>query len=271
MTTLATTELKKWWVTIETGLDRHLAYKLNFLLQIIGPALVFYFIKFQLWQTIYAGHPTGVIGGYDLTTMLSYQSYILVVMLISQGFTSANLSEEIRLGKISTYLVYPFAFWKHHLCVFLAFELIQLAVAAATLTGLHSLSVIDLAASGQLLIGIVYCIAVALCWFTIQFLLGIFGFWLEETWVLRVLLVTIGNFLSGAIIPLDLYPSWLQGALTYLPFPYLTYVPVKIMMGQYEGSIAFALGIIAVWTAIAAILARWVWSRGVKLYTAAGM
>lgn len=264
-------ELHKWLVTIEAGLNLHLAFKMNFLLQIIGPSLVFYFIKFQLWQAIFASHPTGTIGNYDLETMLSYQSLMLIVALVAQGYNSANLSEEIRLGKISTYLIYPFSFLKHHIAVFLSFEIIQLAIAAVTISLLVGLKIVPLPGLGDLLMGTGYCLAVALCWFTVQYLMGIFGFWLEETWVLRVMFITVGNFLSGAIIPLDLYPLWLQEALVYLPFPYLTYVPVKIMMGQYEGSLAFALLMILVWTGLFLGLSQYVWRKGVRLYTAAGM
>lgn len=267
-------ELLKWRTTIETGLGRHLAFKMNFALQIIGPALVFYFIKFQLWQAIFDSHPTGHIGPYDLQTMLDYQSFMLIVTLIAQGYSSTNLSEEIRLGKISTYLIYPFSFWKHHFCVFAAFEFIQLVIATITIGILSYSGIIDIATVADLshiAIGMVYGIAVAMCWFSIQFLLGIFGFWLEETWVLRVLFITVGNFLSGAIIPLDLYPEWLQSSLTYTPFPYLTYVPVKILMGQYEGSVGFAFAIVGFWTVVTTLAGRFVWQRGVRLYTAAGM
>lgn len=264
-------ELSKWLVTIEIGLNRNLAFKTNFLMQIIGPTLVFYFIKFQLWQAIFADHPTGMIGSYDLATMLNYQSLMLIVALVGQGYTNANLAEEIRMGKISTYLIYPFSFWKHHFGVFLAFEGIQLAIATITIALLIGLGIITVPSLAALAAGLGYCLVVAICWYAVQFLLGIFGFWLDETWVLRAIFLTVGNFLSGAIIPLDLYPAWLQQILVYSPFPYLTYVPVKVLMGQYDGSLLFALGMVVIWTGIFAGLAHLVWRKGVRLYTAAGM
>lgn len=268
---MSAAELQKWRVTIETGINRHMAFKMNFILQILGPTLVFYFIKFQLWKAIFASHPTGTIGGYDLAAMLNYQSLMLIVGLVGQCYTNANLAEEIRLGKISTYLIYPFKFWQHHFGVFLAFQTIQLVIAAATILALTAFGIITIGSLASFAGGIGYCLVVAVCWFTVQFLLGIFSFWLEETWVLRVMFITLASFLSGGIIPLDLYPAWLQDVLVYTPFPYLTYVPVKILMGQYEGSMAFALAVIAVWTGILALLAGYVWQKGVRLYTAAGM
>ena len=42
-----------------------------------------------------------------------------------------------------------------------------------------------------------------------QYIIGILAFWLDETWVMRVLVGLIAQFLSGSILPLEFYPSWL--------------------------------------------------------------
>jgi ABC-2 type transport system permease protein len=46
-------ELKKWLATIRISWSRQLAYKLNFLLLVIGPTLVFFFVKYNLWRSIF--------------------------------------------------------------------------------------------------------------------------------------------------------------------------------------------------------------------------
>jgi len=73
------------------------------------------------------------------------------------------------------------------------------------------------------------------------------------------------------VIPLELYPEAVQLALNWTPFPYITFVPVKIFMGTYEGAIGMAALILSVWTLAAGVLASIVWNRGLRLYTAAGM
>ena len=42
--------------------------------------------------------------------------------------------------------------------------------------------------------------AVGVFWFQIQFFLALSAFWLEETWVLRVIFLIVAQFLSGAVI-----------------------------------------------------------------------
>lgn len=266
----ANLELQKWRTTILVGFSKLLVYKLNFILQIIGPVVIFYFIKYNLWTKIYQSHPEE-IKGYSLEEMLSYQSWMVIVIMVAQGYNSMSLSEEIRLGKISTYLIYPFSFWKHQTALFISFEVIQLVISFATLVFLFALGVIENISISSLLIGYLYCIVVSLFWFVTSFSIGLMAFWLDETWVLRVMFLLICQFLSGSVLPIDLYPDALLNILEWSPFPYLTYVPVKIFMGEYEHSTLFAVGILIFWTIIVSLIGRTIWNKGIKLYTAAGM
>jgi ABC-2 type transport system permease protein len=231
-------ELSKWMATVRISWSKHLAYKLNFVLLVIGPTLVFFFVKFSLWKAIFSLEGVTTLQGYDLRRMLNYQAWTLLVGLLAQGYNSMNLAEDIRLGRISAYLVYPFGFWPFQTASFLAFQGLQLLVSAVTL---------------------------------LLLVVGLAAFWLEETWVLRVMFVTIAQFLSGAMMPLEVFPVWLESILQWSPFPYLTYVPAKMFMGEYSGSFAVAALILGLWLAVVSLGVNWVWRRGLRLYTAAGM
>ena len=122
-----------------------------------------------------------------------------------------------------------------------------------------------------MLLGTLYCCCIALFWFQINFLIGILAFWLEETWVLRVMFVLMTQFFSGAMIPLELFPAWLRDSLHYLPFPYLTWVPVKLFMGTYSGSVSQAFALILLWAGLALLTSALVWRQGIRAYTGAGI
>ena len=78
------------------------------------------------------------------------------------------------------------------------------------------------------------------------------------------------TFLSGAVIPLDLFPEALRAVLAYSPFPYMVYYPVKVAMGQLSLEPQVFL-ILTAWTLVFAALNVLVWRRGLRLYTGAGM
>ena len=262
----------KWWQTMKVAWSELLVYKTNFFLQIMGPALVFFFIKYSLWFSIFQGDFEKVIGNYTLTEMLTYHLWTMIIFLIGMGYNGHDLAEEIRMGRISAHLIYPFPLWSFEAARFLAQQVVQLLTAAITLFG--SFVFFDWLLEGVQLVnlfkGLLLGGMVGVFWFTIQYATGLMAFWLEETWVLRVMIQMIAQFCSGAMVPLDLFPKWAADALNFTPFPYITYYPVKVIQGQSEDWIS-ALGMLSFWTVVAAFGAAWIWSRGLRLYTASGM
>jgi len=202
--------------------------------------------------------------------MLAYQSFGLIVALLGQGSNSMNLSEEIRRGKISTYLIYPFNFWEYHTASFLAFQGIQIFISFVTLVLLGFAGLVNIINFHALLIGIIFTLYVSIFWFALQYLIGLAAFWLEETWMIRVIMMIISSFLSGAYLPLEIFPTKLVAILEYTPFPYLSYYPIRLMMGE-DLSIIKGISILSSWLVIILFLNHLTWKKGMRLYTAAGM
>lgn len=266
----------KWIETIRVGIMRYMAYRLDFFLQVLAPPIVFLFVKANLWQAIYAHHPGELIGGLNLQQMISYHAWALLAGLLTTSHYSINLSEEIRMGKISSYLIYPFNFWSFHTANFLAYQIIQLVVFMVGLflfifLGILPFEFFSLSNSiPAICSGLILSLIAGLFWFSLQFLSGILSFWLEETWMLRVVMIFLANFLGGAIIPINLFPDFWQEWLHWTPLPYLTYLPVRVFMGHpIDWGHALIIGLLYFIPLL--ILNSWVFRRGIRLYTGAGM
>ncbi|MBF0352730.1 MAG: ABC-2 family transporter protein [SAR324 cluster bacterium] len=267
-----TTTTQKWWQTMLVCWSNVYVYRINFLLQIIGPAIVFFFIKYSLWFSIFQGDFSREIGGYTLSSMLEYHLWTLVVSVIGLGNSGHELSQDIRMGRITSYFIYPFSLWEFHMAQFLAMQVVKIFTASLVI-GL-SFTFLDQIFTGfswqACLNGWLMSMVVALFWFMVQYMIGLLAFWLEETWTFRVIIHTVTQFFSGAIIPLDLYPQWMRQALEYTPFPYLVYQPVHAFSGRAV-DVGWSITILCFWILITSALTLWVWKRGVRLYTAAGM
>ncbi len=263
--------LMKWLATMRISWRKQLSYKLNLLLLVVGPSVVFFFVKYSLWTAIFSMPGVAKIQGYDRSGMLDYQIWSLIVAFLVQGYNSMNLSEDIRLGRISAFLVYPFGFWSFQTASFLAFQGIQLITALVTLGLMVLGGFLSHWEGPHLLSGLLFCGVASLFWYQVSYLIGLVTLWLEETWVLRVMFAMVAQFLSGAFLPLEMFPEPLVHALRWTPFPYLTYAPVKVFMGQFADSMVFALAILGLWIGILALVTQVVWRRGMRLYTAAGM
>ena len=263
-------ELDKWWKTIKYQWIISLAYRLNFFLEITAPVLVFFFVQVNLWGAIYGDDPHLIIKGYSKSEMISYFGWTSIVGMIARGHMSGNIAEDIRLGRISAHLIYPFDFWKYHAANFLGFQGIQLFIAAFSFSMLVYFEIIAAPGLFNLMAATAYCFYVSIFWFIIQFSIGILAFWLSETWILRVIFNLITAFLAGSYFPLEIYPEWFQEILSVLPFSYIQYYPVKIFMGEIH-LLPKSFLIISLWMIPAILITRLAWKRGLKRYTAAGM
>ena len=264
--------LRKWLATIFVNWNQFLAYKLDFLATAIIPAVLFFVIKYNLFETIYSSQDAELIAGYSVDQMLQYQAWVLILTLLTSSFSERNLAEDIRLGRISSYLIYPFDFWQFHTASFLAFTSLQIFVAGVSLALLLSLGILPSVNLEYLLVFIFLCCLVAVFWFLIRFAVGLLSFWFDETWTFRMILSAVVNFFAGVIFPLDMFPSWLQNILYWTPFPYMTYFPAKIIMGDATtDQILLAIFALTAWMILIGFLVRFTWKRGLRLYSAAGM
>ena len=109
-------------------------------------------------------------------------------------------------------------------------------------------------------------------YFFISLNLGFIGFWSTEVWAPRFLFMVLVWLLAGDYFPLDVLPVGLYKTLRLLPFPYLVYFPVKVLLGKVslvEG-VEF-LFVLFLWTGIFYVFTKFVWQKGLKVYTAQGV
>ena len=97
------------------------------------------------------------------------------------------------------------------------------------------------------------------------------AFWTQRIYSLHEFYFALIQLFSGLFVPLTLMPSLVQDIARYLPFQLLIYFPIQLILGKLspaEITRGFIVGVI--WLAISILLFRWVWSRGVKQYSAVG-
>jgi len=264
-------EYLKWIQSFKIALSKELQYKVHFLCTMTIPVGVFFFIKYNLWYSIYSINSYQQVQGYTLDEMIEYQFWILIIEIFSRShYFSENIGSDIRLGKISSFLIYPFGFINYKLSVFCAQKSIQLFVGIISLALALCFSWVCSPLISILLKAGLFILTINIFWFITQIMVGFLSFWLEETWSLNASIRFMAIFLSGAIIPLEFYPEWLSKVLLWTPFPYITYIPVKILMNEYTNAWS-ALFVLLIWIFILLLLANWLWRKGLKHYTGAGI
>lgn len=264
----------KYWHVLNIGLQNTLVYRLNFLFRATF-GLVPLMAVISVWRTIYAGKSGGTVGTYELAQMISYYLVITIVdALTAVTEDDWQIAADIKDGNISQFLLKPMDYLAYRFCLFGAGRLVYAAVALVPTVAFiwllrdHFVLPPDAASAAGFVVSLALT---ALLQFLFSFTLALLAFWVLEVATFIFIAFAFEYIAGGHLFPLDILPPAVAGALDYTPFPYMLFFPVSIWLGRVSGE-ALWLGVLvqALWVAAAYALARLVWNRGIRKYSAVG-
>jgi len=254
--------LRKYPAVTRITLKNSFAYVADFFLRTVFLIVILY-IFMQLWSATFAGEGGGTIAGYSFSDMVWYL-ILTEAITLARPSMSAIVEQDVKSGDVAykltrpmNYVGYCFAWYNAE--VALRFT-VNLAVGGAL--GLLVFGVPDFG-YGWLAFPVV-----AVGAFTVNFLLNMIvalcAFWVEETvgleFVYNKLLFTVG----GMLMPLAMFPGWLQEVCRWLPFQAVLYFPASTVTNFDPSGL---LGLLAVqwgWAAALAGVVFWIYGRGVR-------
>jgi ABC-2 type transport system permease protein len=265
--------MKKYWHVINVGIQNTLVYRMNFLFR-SAFSLIPLFATISLWRAIYSGQP-GSVAGYTLAQMISY--YLVVTIVDSLTAVTEDdwqIAADIKDGNISQFLLKPIDYLTYRLCLYGAGRLVFTACAfvpVGVFLFFQRESFVlpaDAVAVGWFAVSLVLT---ALLQFLISYTMALLAFWVLEVSTFIFILFAFEYIASGHLFPLDILPAGVLQALHFTPFPYMLFFPVNIYLGRVGGAALYeGLIIQALWVVAAYGLARFVWSRGIRKYSAVG-
>jgi ABC-2 type transport system permease protein len=267
--------MKKYWHVIGIGLQSNLTYRFNYLTRTLF-SFIPLFAMLSLWRTIYASNgATAENNGFTQAQMIFYYMLVAVVDV----FTAVNeddwqIAADIREGNISQFLLKPVDYLWYRLCLFFSGRIAFIAMAIVPLAiFIFCFRIYFVTPVNGIAFAIfpVSLLLTALLQFFISYTMAMLAFWLLEISTFIFILFAFEYLASGHLFPLALLPSPLFHALLFTPFPYLLYFPISVYMGQIAGvDLWSGLAIQAAWVVLAYALARFMWTRGIKKYSAFG-
>ncbi|WP_170311631.1 ABC transporter permease [Vallitalea okinawensis] len=219
-------KLSKYVYMVKLKIAEAITYAFDF----AGRSVFFAFIiliYLMLWQTIY-GDGKVEIEGFTLNMMIWYL-IVTEMVTLSNIAIHQDVAEDVKSGQIAYMLSKPYSYIGYQFTNFFGRSSIRLLI--NTVIGISI---------GLLLVGplenfklysipfIILSIILGMTLdFTITLCLSLSAFWVEENapfrWIYQKLVFTLG----GMLMPIDLFPVWLQDLVRYLPFTYVTYAPAK--------------------------------------------
>ncbi len=224
-----------------------------------------------LWSTV-ARSQGGSVDGFSAA---QFAGYFLATMLVNHAtFTwiAWEMEWRIRQGNLSPLLLRPVHPVHRDVAENLSFKLLTLAV-ALPVAGLIALAVRPAwDPSFWALAAFVPVLGLAIAGrFAFEWTLALAAFWTTRVEPLNRLYFVTTLFLSGQAAPLALLPGPVRVAAEWLPFRWFVAFPVELLLGWLSPTETF-LGIAAQigWVAVAVLLLRAVWARGIRRYAAVG-
>ena len=102
----------------------------------------------------------------------------------------------------------------------------------------------------------------------INLTLSFLGFWTTEIWPIRFIYVMLLSFIAGNYFPLDILPQSLYNFIMLTPFPYMFYLPSKLLISniaiqQYNNSFIMSY----LWLIGSYLITRLTWIKGIKSFS----
>jgi ABC-2 type transport system permease protein len=252
------------WVEIARANIRwQYMYRFNVFMGVVLTAVTIYLLTI-VWTAAYGAQET--VDGISLQQTLVYLTIANLQLYFLRPEISGDIQARIREGQIGFDLSRPVSY-PSQLIAGAAGDMIGLlpmvAVAVPIAFVLGELR--PPASVGE---GIGYLVSFLLAWIIavqLNMVIGLVSFWTLEMTGFEMMYRLIGNFATGALVPLWFMPDLLRSVVQLLPFQSIAYIPVSIYVGApATGSIGTALAVQLLWAVLLIGVIRWVWGRAVR-------
>lgn len=263
--------MRKYLDVLKSAIKKETAYKFEFSIFIIATIVgmsVFYFV----WTSIYSYNHVDVLGGLTLQQMITYVIISMAITPFIWHMTDRMIDYDITKGGITSMLTHPlriqpYIFFRdsgHNIMAFLIQTIPSIILAfiifKISIPNIFNLIAFFISAFMGLLIS-----------FSISFLVWLSAFWTEKSDGIRRFKEAIIGLFSGFLIPIYLFPAWIQPLLFLLPFQAIFNTPLSIFIEKVSGvQIIFALLVQVFWAAVLLLTGHIIWKKARIKYSAHG-
>jgi ABC-2 type transport system permease protein len=224
-----------------------------------------------LWKSIYRHSDT--IRGLTFNETFLYVGLGSAIFILLKTYADWFIHYEIREGNIAIYLTKPIDYQIYNLFANLGSLLMNLtAITLPTVLVMLFVFKVRVAMGAGLLLFPLSLLLAFLISFSIDYFVGLMGFYSESVWGLSITKEIIVTVFSGALIPLQFFPDAIQKILFWLPFQAIFHTPIMMITRPAQGVDIFVpwIAVQLAWALLLFLLARLFYHQAVKVLRIAG-
>jgi ABC-2 type transport system permease protein len=253
---------------LRVGFSEAVAYRAEFLVWLLSTNMPL--VMLALWSAVARDGP---VGRFSQADFAAYFLAALVVRLMTGAWVVWEMNFEIRQGTLAFRLLRPVhplvAYAAENVAampVRLAVSLPVALVALWILGGRH-------VTHDPLLLAL-FPVSVFSAWlitYLAMAAVGCLAFWFESATSLFDVWLGLFGIFSGYLVPLELYPRWVNDLSYFLPFRYMLAFPVELVTGGLDRAQALAqLGAQQAFVLLLLGAAAGMWRLGTRRFAAFG-
>ena len=256
--------IRVFWGYIQFFAKKQFAYRIYSVTEVMGNLIIPVLLNLLLWNNLIANNPVK----YSFPQMVQYIIVSNPIMLFTQVDLHSRMQRDIKTYRLGHKLLHPVGYARDLLLNCISASIIRFIVIYLPLFIAVRLFVGDWGKALLLPGAISLSIAFALN-SLLSFIIGASSFWFTEIWGISALRTLLSGLFAGTLFPLDILSAETQRALMISPFPYMAYVPAKLITGSGFSASDFvlALPVAGIWLAVLTAAAIFMWRMGVKRYT----
>ncbi len=197
----------------------------------IASTLLAFVIQLCLWRALFG---EGIRDGLGFSDMVLFVLVNTLVSTLTRSNIATTVEAAIMDGSISMELIRPLSYKYYQLAGILGRNAAQVCtnVLPVVIAGLY-LAAPSLHADGMRLLAFAVSTVIGiLIMFEVTYIFGLLAFRIQRCWYLSFYMDALTTFFGGTAVPLWFYPDWLQRVSYVLPFRYITFEPVNILLGR---------------------------------------
>nr|MBO2494435.1 ABC transporter permease [Clostridia bacterium] len=250
------------------SIKRLLMYRIYLIGELLSSLIVPILINFFLWRSLIEGNPIN----YTLKEMMIYIVISNVILLFTEIHAEHDIEKDIKTYRFGQKLLLPVDYLTSISYSHISSSLARFAILYMPIIIVLSIwAKIEIPANRLLYLPLALILGFLLN-ALFSFIIGLLSFWLTEIWGIAAIRNLLTGLLSGAIFPLDLLPSKIESIMLMTPFPYITYIPSKLICdANFDIEIVNkGLLISLVWVLILGFIVFLLMKNGLKKYTSHG-
>ncbi len=229
----------------------------------IGSVLVRLYLLKMVWTALYAQNAAPA--GLPLHAIVTYSTMALLFGLVMDIDQTHVIYQRLHDGSIASDFLkpinVPLSYFADGTGEVVFHALLIVPSLALALCFVH----VDVPSLGVLAAFAISALLGYFVAFFLNFILNCTAFWTLEISAIQLIVTFVTSVLGGEVVPLAIFPPWLERIVQALPFAAIFSTPLSIYVGTIAPQeYARALGIQVLWLAVFGAIGTVVWRAGAR-------